>query len=63
MSLVLMDTCKIQMRMIYAYNKSHVNHVDMKSSHSEMIEIFFWMFLSFTILFSNLDLEEWEKLE
>ena len=52
MILVLMDTCKIQMKIIYDYNKSHINHVDVKSSHLEMTEIFFWIFLSFEILFS-----------
>ena len=55
MILVLMDTCKIQMKIIYDYNKSHINHVDVKSSHLEMTETFFWIFLSFTILFSKLD--------
>lgn len=39
MILVLIDTCKIQMRMVYTYNKTHIEHIDMKSSHSEIIEI------------------------
>lgn len=41
MILISVNTCKIQMRTINAFNKSHIKHVDMKPSHSEMIEILF----------------------